>query len=551
MPRALDKVADALDLETKKDMVGKRVMMKAARPKPPTKKDPSIWNKLTPLEYQQLLDYCITDVEVERLVDKKLSNLIPPEQELWFLDQAINFRGVQLDIELVESAMKVFTEYEDYLIEDIKRFTKGELDGASRIAAMTKWIAKKTGFSPENLQKGTVDLLLAQDIDPDVKKLLQARRTIGKTSVKKFFAMRDAASDDKRIRDLFMFHGAGTGRWSGKLVQLQNLAKSKIKNVDEAIEDIKADDWRILVEKYADVGDAISACVRGAIVARDGYDLIVADYASIEARLVLWCAEEEEALEDYRKGEDLYCKMADAIYGKPTYLVDGEEEMEGVVYAEHFTKKNNPKERELGKAAQLGCGFGMSAKKFFLTCQARGVEITESLAELAVQTYRRKYPKVVKMWHAMERAAKQAIRTGEVVPCGKVMFGIKNDFLLMVLPSGRPLAYYKPSISESNQIHFYGTNSTTKQFEIQSTYGACLTENMVQAIARDLLASAMLSLDKAGYPVVMHVHDEIVSEVPKWFGSVEEFNQIITALPHWAKGLPLEAEGFRTERYRK
>lgn len=532
LPRNLEGVADALQLAYKKDMEGRRLMLKLARPRIPTEKNPSIWHEPTPEEYQKLLDYCATDVEVERVVDQALPDLIPSEQELWFLDQEINFRGVQVDTELVDAAIQVFGDYEKHLIEWIKMITKGELDGVSRIQAMTDWIEKRTGSRPTDLTKATVNALLESDVPEDVKQLLFARRTLGKTSVKKFHSMKASVNTDGRIRDLFMFHGAGTGRWSGKLVQLQNLTRGSLKDPETCIADIKKRDWELIDLFYPDVGEALSSCVRGALIAKEGHKLVVADYASIEARVLLWCAEDEAGLEKYRNGVDLYCDMASTIYKRPI-------------------NKENKKERQLGKFAILSLGYGCGPNKFKDIVLVQGGEIDETQAIAVVNAYRSLYKKVTQHWRDMENAAKETINSGKSRRCGKVAFGLKKGFLIMQLPSGRQIVYYKPRITQDGTIEFMGVNSTTKQFEYQKTWGGVLVENEVQAISRDLLANGMFTAEKHGYPIIMHVHDELVAQVEENYGSYEEFEKLIASLPPWGQGIPLLAEGWEGKRYRK
>jgi DNA polymerase bacteriophage-type len=540
LPRALGKAAEALKLEQSKDQKGYRVMMKLARPRIPSKKNPNRWHE-DPEDFQMLYAYCIVDVKVERLVDKRLPNLTPFEQEVWFQDQLINMRGVQLDMELIDAAIDVFGKYESDTIKKIEKATKGFLDGVSRRNRILEWLSAQ-GIELPNLQKATVtDTLKRDDLSDDVRLLLEARRQLGKTSIKKFVSMKNSMDKWGRLRDLYMYHAASTGRWGGKLVQTQNLPRGSFKDLDTCVSFIKTRDYECLDLFYSDVTGALSTCIRGAFVSKPGHDLIVADYASIEVRVLFWLAGEHKGIRKLEKGIDLYVDMAQIIFDNPNLTEDDDAE------------------RALGKAAILGLGYGMGAKKFKMTCDSYGMDVSEELAEKAVKAYRSTYQSVVKFWYAQEGAAVKALRTGNPVNCGAIKWGVKGGFLICILPSGRPIVYFRPKLEvittswgqDKEQITFMGVNSVTKQVERQHTYGAKLVENESQAAARDLEAYAMINCEKKGYPIAMHVHDELAAEVPEGFGSVKEFENIMADTPDWAKGCPVVAKGWRGKRYRK
>ncbi len=460
LPRSLEGVGDALSLTIQKDKEGKLVMQKLSKPKPPTQKSPEVryYRKDFPELFEKLDKYCEIDVVVEREVAKELPPLIPYEQELWFLDQKINFRGVLLDIKLIDAAIKLFNEYESHLKKEIFRITNGALDGTSRVQAMIYWIEERTGIKLENLQKLTVHNLLQDETIPeDVKFLLNARRNLGKTSVKKFFTMKEAVDSLGRLKDILMFHGASTGRWTGKLVQLQNLPRGSIKDVEVCIKCILEGEWEDLEFIFGDVGEALSSCIRGSIISSPGRDLISADFASIEARVLLWCARDEIGLQKYRNGVDLYCDLAKDIFNRPI-------------------TKENKKERTLGKTGVLGLGYGCGKNRFREMCISQGLDIDEALAEKTVRIYRRNYRKVKEFWTNQENSAKLAISTKKVIDCYPVKWGMRNNFLLCKLPSGRTLKYYKPFIKEDT-IHFWAVNATTKRFEITTAWGGVFTEN--------------------------------------------------------------------------
>jgi len=335
-----------------------------------------------------------------------------------------------------------------------------------------------------------------------------------------------------------MYHGASTGRWAGKLVQMHNLPKGNISNTDICIEAFRTRDLDYFEMMYSDVMGAISSCIRGMITAAPGHDLIVADYASIEARVLAWLAGDDRTIAKFHAGTDLYVDMAQKIYNKIEI---------------------NKNERQLGKTTILACGYGMGAAKFQATCQVWGIDIEFNFAKRVIDIYREQYRIIKSMWYAQERAAMQAVETNRTITCGKVAWAVYKNFLYCKLPSGRCLAYNEPRIQPvetpwgemKDAVTFMSVNALTKQWERTSTYGGKLTENITQAVARDFMASAMVSLEDASYPLILTVHDEIVAEVRKDFGTVDAFIDIMARVPKWGQGCPIAAEGWRGERYRK
>lgn len=530
-PRSLKECALALNAPIQKDEAGKRVMMRMCKPKLS-----GGWND-DPADFQALYDYCVQDVETERCVDKMLPDLIPQEQTIWFLDQLINQRGIYVDKKAIERVLQ-FIEIQTKNLNDIVAdVSEGKLDGVSRRMAVLNW-CKTQGVDIKGYTKSDVRDTLSKDIPDAVRTVLDTKLQLGRTSTAKYRAMYESTDDTNKIRDLLIYHGATTGRWSGKLIQLQNLPKGDVKDTDQAIKILKKSSLEQFEMLYPDVMGTLSACIRGMIITSPGHDLIVADYNAIEARVLMWLAKEEYGLKQFSEGQDLYVKMAQLIYSSDTVSKD---------------------QRALGKAAVLGCGYSMGPTKFHQTCTSWGIPISLDLAEKAVKTYREIYGAVRNSWYEQERAAIRAVTQGSTpVDCGRVRWQMDNNVLYCELPSKRRLSYPNPSLDyvetswgeKKVALHFYSVDSKNK-WSKGSTYGGKLVENITQAVARDLLAQAMLTLEQSGYRVTFSVHDEIVSEVPETFGSVAEFTKIMCKLPKWAAGLPIAAEGWRGKRYKK
>ena len=838
LPRALGNVAKVLNTVTK-DPVGKRIMMKMCKPLPN-----GGWHENED-DFQQLYAYCINDVLVEREVDHVLPDLIPSEQTIWFLDQLINQRGIQIDREAVGKALQFIERHTHALNDSVFHTSEGVLDGVTRRMAVLDWV-KDQGVEISGYAKADVSKALEQKDIPDaVRTVLEAKLQLGKTSTAKYTALNNSSLGDGRIRDTLMYHGANTGRWcmpgeaevltpngwvrldqwstrciliwyppvnqgnlghfswdevaglnhfdyegpivkldhrflkgiftpehrfptkdlegvfrnkeaqtlvsrdslfvsgiknkssideiqtrlwvmlqadgyvcedkssgrmvrfhfkkihkiqraqellaeagipfilreykcgtqikirwidapewfkikhfnpsllnhnakvfikevsfwnssidrrnqtrgfefsstcladaewvatmahlagfaatinlrkrqntnwsasyrvlireastlnlrgpnissqkytgkvfcpttasgyflcrynglifvsgnSGKLVQLQNLPKGNVKDTDQAVQALKEMSYEDFSVFYPDVMGTLSSCIRGMIVAKPGYDLLVADYAAIEARVVAWLANDERCLKQFRNNEDLYVEMAKVIYN---------------------CTEVSKQQRQLGKAAILGCSYGMGHAKFAATCSSWGIPITPELAQKTVETYRATYPGIKNYWYATERAAIECVKTKQAQTVGRTRWEMDSLALVHRLPSGRSIVYNDATIDyvetswgERKLALQFMSVDARNQWSKETTYGSRLVENCTQAVARDLLAYAMLRLEQKSYPVIFSVHDEIVSEVPEAFGSVEEYEKIMCDNPKWAEGCPIAAEGFRCKRYKK
>lgn len=585
IPLSLEKAGAALELDVQKDLEGKRVMLQLSQPRTPSASNPKEW--WTPLEaadkFETLFRYCMDDVAAERAIGKALSPLIMNEQWVWLLDQMINQRGVAVDVDLVHRCLELIKEHTAWGKQRIQEITDGKVASVTLVAQLRDWVNSQ-GVSAPDMTVATVESILEDNSAPElVREAMLIRQSLSKASTKKLDTMLLAkAIEDNRIRNVLLYHGASTGRWAGRLIQVQNFPRGSIKDVDQAVKDLFELTLSQIQEKYGDVMEVISSCLRAMLIPSEGKDFVVADYGAIEARVVMWLAGEEDALEKFRQGVDLYKDMAAFVYGKD------------------ISEVNDSEERQLGKAIILGCGFSMGATKFQATTASTGLIITEVMASQAVKAYREKYPLVPAFWKNVEEAAINAVKTATPQTTNKVTWShnLTTNFLECLLPSGRSLYYYKPKIKvrwavkwiDSNKrFHFdkyeskeeaemalegrlddancsrvvgncihdveslthMGVNSTTKQFERQETYGGKLVENIVQGTARDCMVSGMFKTEKRKYLTIMTIHDEIVSEIPEGEGSVEEFESLLAQTPEWADGLPLVAEGWRGKRYRK
>lgn len=546
LPRSLGKCAIALNLPVNKDETGKRVMLQLSKPKKPSKKDPSIWCN-DEEKFKTLYDYCEQDVVVEEAIDNALPPLIPFEREVWKLDQTINARGIRIDTKALDIAIDFANRFKAKLNNELLDLTGGAVSKASEIAKLTRYV--RDFISEKDLPK--IQSLNANDIkaylplckDSKIRRILEIRQQAGKSSTSKLERMKTCICEDDKVRDILVYHGASTGRWSGAGIQVQNFPRgSKEYDIDNVIDTLLLNNYEAFELIYPNVVDAISSALRGFLISDVGEDFVTADFSAIEARVLFWLAGCNVGLQAFRNGEDIYCLMASEIYKRK------------------ITKKDKD-ERQLGKTCVLGCGYQMGAKHFKdYVKMITGLEITDAMAKLTVDAYRTTYPEVVGMWYGQERAAIQAVRNpGRIIQEGKIKWKVQGKFLYCKLPSGRCIAYCEPIVQPNetkwgeikDQLTFMAVNSLNKNWERQHTYGGMITENIVQATARDLMAYGMINLEKKGYKCKMTVHDEVVSSIPEDKGSVEEFEKILATTPEWAADCPVKAEGWRGKRYRK
>lgn len=548
-PGQLGQLGKALGLpENKQKMaVGRQLIRYFCVPCTPTKtnygRTRNYWHH-DRKKWDLFKNYCIRDVETEMEIDRILERHPMPESEHinWVLDQMINLTGVQMDRELIEGALFISEQIREELSGKAKNLTG--LDNPNSVAQLKQWIAENSGLELESLNKQTIAEVLAQKEGKAlIKEVLKIRQELGKTSVKKYEAMQACMCGDGRIRGLLQFYGASrTGRWAGRLVQVQNLPRNYIGTLDTARELVKKRQTEAVKLIYGNVPDILSQLIRTAFIPRNGNKFLVADFSAIEARVLSWLAGEQWRLDVFRTHGKIYEASASAMFGVDISLI----------------KKGNP-EYELrgkGKIAELALGY-QGGKGSLISMGALRMGLKEEELPDIVKRWRGSNQRIVDFWYAVERYALETVLYGipNSMPCG-ISFERDEDYMIIRLPSGRSLYYYKPEVRLNDlgrdAVHFQGVDQKTKKWGYISTYGGKLTENIVQAVARDLLATAMMNLYQAGYCINFHIHDEVILEVPKTSEkNLEEAIALMCRLPGWASGLPLDADGFESDYYRK
>lgn len=540
LPRGLEMLGGALGLPVEKDMKGNRVMLKLSKPRKPSKLNKDLYCN-DPADFEILYNYCLKDIEVQTLVDEKLYTLSEKEKKVWALDFKINDRGIPVDIDSVKIALSYADRFSLEQNKLLSAITKGAISSSGQSAATLGYFYMHGFDDLSSLTASDVKKALesGENLPDNIKQILEIRQKLAKSSVRKLQAMLYRVADDGRIRGGLVYHGATTGRWAGAGIQIQNFPRPTIDEPEQVIEDLQLG-FDAFYEKYPDMLGAISSALRYFIRAPEGKELVVSDFAAIEARAVFWLAESALGTMQLAQGRDIYKEMAARILKKP---------VEGI------TKD----ERQLGKQAILGAGFGMGASKFKITCEGYGMDISDDMAEKAVKAYRETYEDIPAFWYGVENAAVAAIKTGQLTTYKKVKFKVIGDYLFCQLPSGRKLSYYKPKLqktatpwgAEKDQMTFMGVDSFTKKWTRQSTYGGKLVENITQAVARDIMVNSMENVEALGWHVIFTVHDELVCEVDKDSVTVEEFDKQMSAVPSWAIDLPLKVETYISKRYKK
>ena len=652
LPRQLEKASEIIAPEgSEKDMEGSKIMKRFMAPKKPTIAERRVicpgnpeyaeemYNKamdvlslggIPDFEYHKYLkwhedkndfirtvEYCRRDVLAEYYLYMKLPRIHPSEHDIWVLDQEINDRGICIDIESAKGISKTISKYQEALMNEALELTDGMVTTMKSPKQIKEWLLAE-GIETDSIDKAAIEFLLTLDLNPKVRRFLEIRQTLGKSSIAKYDAMFACASnEDNRVRGMYVFYGAGTGRFSSRLIQIQNLprpsGKANLINPDDDKEDI--DEQTILLMSsgdpslpliwFKDLNVLAADCIRGMLMAPKGRDFICSDYSSVEARAIAYIANEETDLDAYRNNKDIYKVTASSIYGISYEEVDG---------------GGKGPQRQVGKTAVLACGYSgglNSLMKFSFDKipvtekdmyhaiqQAPEVMQEDSLITFVKQIYgnnytddyvtlikdayenpktrevaeqyikeirgtwivkqwRKAHPKVVQLWYDMKRASIDAVLSPKaIIEVGDkgVNFRYVGNYLIMRLPSGRPLFYMAPEVEEietpwgSKQkvVTSLTMSSVTHKMERRQLNISILVENLVQAFCRDLLRESMLRLDKNGYDIVAHIHDEVLSEVDEGKGSVEEYEALMSITPPWAEGMPLKAAGgYRAKRYRK
>ncbi len=489
-------------------------------------------------------DYNIRDVEVEQAIKAKVQRLQPAafDEDLYVADQEINDRGVMIDRVLVDAAARFDEEYKGELLKEAQTLTG--MENPNSPAQIKEWISKVTGFTVQTLNKKNLDDLEKKLIYwPKAQKVLGIRREMGKTSNKKYAAMQNCVCSDGRIHGLLQFCGAArTGRWAGRLVQVQNLPQNHLESLDYARQLVRAGDLEEFEMNYANVTQVLSELIRTAFIARPGRIFHVCDFSAIEARVIAWLASEDWVLDVFRSGGDIYCANASKMFGIPV-------EKHG----------QNSELRPKGKIATLALGYGGGVSAL----EAMGgskLGLTESEEKEIVNLWRNSNPRIVKMWAIFEKAAITALKTGQSVTVHRgIVIGRRWGMLTITLPSGRTICYPRAEVSteyndgwrgDHDIIEYEGLNQTTKKWGKIRTYGGKLTENIVQSVARDILGIVILRAKREGLDIVFHIHDEIVVEATP-DQTLADVEALFSEPIDWCRDLPLKGAGYTTPYYLK
>lgn len=538
LPLSLADVGSVLGLERQKMTEGKELIKYFCVPCKPTKSNGNR-TRNRPChdinKWETFKKYCMRDVDVERQIADKLKMypISDEEHRLYVLDQIINDRGVLVDCELAKQAVKLNSIQTTVAVEQAYMITG--LENPNSVTQLKQWL-KENGVEIESLSKKAVKSL-ADETDGDVSEMLKLRLLMAKTSVKKYEAVIRSVCSDNRVHGMMRFCGANrTGRWSGNILQPQNLPQNHLPDLTLARDIVKDGDFEMLDMMFGNVPNVLSELIRTVLIPKPNHRFIVADFSAIEARVLAWIAGEQWRIDTFKNGGDIYCASASKMFKVPV-------EKNGV----------NGELRQKGKISELACGYGGSVGAL-KNMGAVEMGVQENELQGLINDWRNANPHIVRFWYEVGNAAMKAIKEKTTVPLGKLVFAYERGILFIRLPSGRRLSYIKPRIGTNrfggDSITYTGINSA-KKWDRLETFGGKLTENIVQGTARDLLANALINAANAGYDTVFHVHDEIICEVPNGYGSVDELCRLMCIKPEWADGLPLNADGFECEYYKK
>lgn len=543
LPQSLGQVAAVLGLSAQKDKRGRKCIDFFSKPCKQLKDAPLISDDMRhkpaddPELWETFKEYCKQDVEVERAIRKRLEAfpIAESEQRLWVLDKRISARGCRIDRQLAENAVRFGERFTAEKTAELKRLTG--LENPNSVSQLKGWLAERTGRAFGTLDKKAVKAVLKEGTDPLVGEVLRLRSEVAKTSTRKYGAMLDCMCPDGRARGFLRFYGAArTGRWAGALVQVQNLPQNHLPDLSEARELVRAGDYELFEMCYGSVQQTLSELIRTAFVPSEGHRFIVSDFSAIEARVVAYLAGEKWRLDVFKNGGDIYCASASKMFGVPVVK-------HGI----------NGHLRQKGKIAELALGYGGSVGALG-SMGALEMGLAEEELQPLVDSWRKSNPNICRFWYDVQTAALKAAE-GEPQTVVPFKFFRKSGILFVRLPSGRCIAYVQPRIGENRfgkpALTYMGLDQQTKAWTRLETFGGKLVENLVQAVARDCLAESMIRLEERGFKIVFHVHDEVIIDAPQGTGSAEEVAAIMGEPIPWAKGLPLKAEGYETEFYRK
>ena len=539
LPLSLENVGIVLGLEKQKLAIGKSLIKYFCVPCNPTKTNGMRTRNLPHHDrekWNEFIEYNKRDVETEIEIHNRLSKfpVLDQEWDNYHLNERINDLGIMIDMDFVNHAIKCDEENQENNIEKAKMITG--VDNPNSPKQLKEWLLEQGMIGVDSLSKADVTRLL-KDATGNVEEILRLRQDIAKSSVKKYIAMQNVVGKDSRARGLIQFYGANrTGRFSGRLIQVQNLPQNHLEPLEEARELIRNEDLDAILGRFGAVSTVLSELIRTAFIPKPGYRFIVSDFSAIEARVLAWLSKEEWRLELFRNGGDIYCKSASKMFGVPV-------EKNGV----------NKELRQKGKIAELALGYngGVNALKSF---GAVAMGIQESELKPMVDKWRAANPNIVRLWRMLDKVTKYVVTKRTSYECYGLKFSYERGIMFIELPSGRRLAYCKPRLGVNafgSECITYEGIGTGKKWERIETFGGKICENIIQAVARDVLVESMMRLHKAGYRITMHVHDEVVLEVQDEVSSVEEVCRIMAITPNWAKDLPLNADGYECKFYKK
>jgi len=549
LPGSLGVLCDVLGVpsDKAKDKAGKKLIQLFTKPRPKNMKLRRANRDSHPTEWAEFIEYARLDVDAMRDVHGRMPswNNSLSERQLWRIDQGVNDLGTNCDLELARSALRAFQRTSGTLAARVADLTGGMVKSATQRNAVVNYLRRMHFFEPEDLTKATVETLLKGDLDPEVRELLEIRQQASATSPAKYKVLLDATSSDGRLRGTLQFCGASrTGRWGGRLFQPQNLPRPTLDDaaIEAGIKAMKLDCEDLL---FDNVTELCSSAVRGCLIPSPGNKLVIADLSNIEGRVLAWLAGEDWKVDAFKAfdagtGHDLYVvAYAKAFNVDPQIVVDNKKNGDGSM-------------RQYGKTMELACGFGGSVGAYRKMGGSAVNAMTDDEIHVLVQAWRKAHKKTVAFWHDVESAAKAAIRNPhDMFEVRGMFFDVKDGWLRVKLRSGRYLSYPNARIEDGN-ILYDGTNQYTRKWETLETYYGKIVENIVQATARDVFASGLVSAKAAGYDICLHVHDEMICDVPdNDTYSAEHLSVLMSANLSWTLGLPLAAAGFESYRYKK